>query len=133
MKQINSEMTTPSRELTPEQIAPALAEAQGWILGIHSQISCWMDRKWFDIKYTEHEWNKILKDDSLFTELTLDPEIHAGMIDVLDEWLSTSSWFGGAVSGYIKTDYWHNQEYQQDIRLWQLRAVVEFLRHRREK
>ena len=128
-------MTTPSRELTPEQIAPALAEVRG-IKYWEEDGSIWTR----EIEYlesptaTDTDYKVFAVEiapfcDIQYNELTLDPEIHAGMIDVLDEWLSYNPDISTGGDN-LAWDWQHSQKYLKDIRLWQLRAVVEFLRRR---
>lgn len=109
-------MTDP-KTLTPEQIPEALAKAQGWELEYDAELGSqfWTNID-SDFDYFVDEYNP-LTNNYQYNVLTLDPEIHAGMIDVLDEW-------------FIEQEYWHSPEYLQDIRLWQLRACVEFLRRK---
>lgn len=107
---------TEARELTPEQIATALAEAQGYELKepIGGGYAFWVGKEYKGHTYFDDP----LTNNDQYLEITLDPEIHAGMIDVLNEWLED----------YSGNGWNHNPGYLQDIRLWQLRAVVEYLR-----
>lgn len=127
---------TEARELTREQIVTALAEAQGWsIMNSIGRTDVEDDDVLFyekperaGIRFTKGSFNPLTNNDQ-FLELTLDPEIHAGMIDVLDEWLSYNPDISTGGDN-LAWDWQHSQKYLQDIRLWQLRACVEFLRRR---